>query len=183
MLFFGHIGIPIVAARLSQRRKNPSGFALFFQSLDYRAFILGALLPDLIDKPLSIIFSNVIGTTQSLGHSMLFLILLLLIGFIVYTKFNKPFLLSLAIGVLSHRALDIVTMTYKNFLWPLYGFEFIRIEHLKTNLVQNLINHLTSPYYLFGEIIGLPICVYYFTNMCINSRFVDFIRSGKISIK
>ena len=180
MLFFGHIGIPLATARISHKKIYKSATAKFIESLDYRILIIGALLPDLIDKPLSLYLGKAIGTTQSFGHTLIFAVILLFAGLFLYQKCGKRLFLTLAIGILFHQVLDLVTMNYKNFFWPLYGFKFIQSKQFETSLTQKLINHISSPYYLIGEIVGLIITTYYFVKIYINGRLIDFIKSGKM---
>lgn len=182
MIFSGHIGIPLAVAKISQKRICKPDLIKFIKSIDYRVFLVGALLPDLIDKPLSIFLGNAIGTSQSYGHTLIFSTIMLLSGLFLYKKYDIRLLLTLAIGILFHQALDLPTMHYKNFFWPLYGFKLIPSDHFESNLIKRLLNDISSPYYLTGEIIGLPITIYYFAKVCIERKLNDFIKFGKIEI-
>ncbi|NTV90821.1 MAG: hypothetical protein HGA22_10775 [Clostridiales bacterium] len=161
MILFGHIGIPLKALQII-RTKTPAMENKFIRELDYRIFLVGALLPDLIDKPLYFCFRDLVGTSQFIGHTLVFLLVLLAAGLFFDKKLCRPALLTLAAGVFSHQALDFIVMNYTNFLWPVFGFDFVHSQAADMTLANRLINHITSPYYLIGELIGLPIVLCYF---------------------
>lgn len=79
MIFFGHLGLGITLARPWMGKERET---------DARVVLLGCLLPDLLDKPLYYGLSawtgssgdaiGLISGTRTLGHALLFLLLLLL---------------------------------------------------------------------------------------------------------
>ena len=81
MIFFGHLGLGLTLARPWMGKER---------STDPRAVLVGCVLPDLIDKPLYYGLSawtghsgdalGVISGTRTLGHTLLFLIALLLVS-------------------------------------------------------------------------------------------------------
>jgi membrane-bound metal-dependent hydrolase YbcI (DUF457 family) len=83
---------------------------------------LGAVLPDLIDKPVGhIIFAQSIGFGRIYSHTLLFFILILLAGLACWRWWKNPFFLALAVGVMSHQVLDLMWNEPANWFWPLYG--------------------------------------------------------------
>src|SRR5580704_10954240 len=93
MFVFGHIGIGRTLAGPWRRR------------LPAFPFIVGALLPDLIDKPLY--YSRIwefVSCTRTFGHTGL---LLALIGAVAYLTRSRG-LAALALGVATHLVLDCV---------------------------------------------------------------------------
>jgi membrane-bound metal-dependent hydrolase YbcI (DUF457 family) len=86
------------------------------------ACALGAVLPDLIDKPLGyIILSGSVGYGRIYTHTLLFLILALAVGIILLWAFRSPVVLAGAIGVASHQFLDTMWVYPRNWLYPFRG--------------------------------------------------------------
>jgi hypothetical protein len=123
MFALGHLGIGKKLAARPFRR---------FSAADKRAFFIGALLPDLIDKPLYYIpawltgrhgaAAGTLSGTHLFAHTGLFLLVLTAAGLIT----RSPPLKALAIGVATHFVLDFVglSMNLGTLLWPLLGWRF-----------------------------------------------------------
>ncbi|HEV8573439.1 MAG TPA: metal-dependent hydrolase [Dehalococcoidia bacterium] len=91
---------------------------------DYRFVALGALLPDLIDKPLAwFILGDRVEDNHLLAHTMLFGLILALPGLYLTSRGN-PWLISLACGVIVHLFCDPVLREPRTLAWPLYGTTF-----------------------------------------------------------
>ena len=87
------------------------GFILFFffkstSAIFYTGF--GSILPDLIDKPVAVLFfENSIYWGRSYTHTLIFCIILIIIGIIYLIKYHdKIGLLCIGIGCLSHQLTD-----------------------------------------------------------------------------
>ena len=125
-----------VAAGAAQAQAAPRDDATRHSSIadaiDYRLVALGALLPDLIDKPLSwFIIGDALNNNGHLfGHTLLFALTMLLPGLYLLVSRNDPRLLAVAVAVLSHFAGDPVTHAPRILLWPLFGVEFSRVSLL-----------------------------------------------------
>jgi hypothetical protein len=147
MFVLGHVGI----GKKLAARVYPD-----FSRAEKRAFFVGVLLPDLIDKPLYYVpawltgkrgaAAGIVSGTHSFAHTGLFLVAAALV-----TR-ARP-LRALAIGVGTHLVLDIVglTMNRATLLWPLFGW------HFPTYPFRNLTEHLGTilrPVTLAGEAIG-----------------------------
>ena len=82
MLLFGHIGITLgvfIVLGILHPQIN--------SIIDKKFLIIGALLPDLIDKPLRmVIFSSCLANGRIIGHTLLFSVIILLIGLFLYDK-------------------------------------------------------------------------------------------------
>jgi hypothetical protein len=92
MFLFGHIGVTLGIF---------FGLAILAPRLliiiDPMFLAIGALLPDLIDKPLGrIIFAHTIANGRIIGHTLLFSILIFMIGLYLYDKRTDIRVLSLA---------------------------------------------------------------------------------------
>ena len=84
--------------------------------------IFGALLPDLIDKPLGLlVLSSSIGSGRIFSHTLLFLLLLLIAGLAIRSRYRAPALLAVAVGVASHQALDLMWEMPETWFYPFLG--------------------------------------------------------------
>lgn len=85
-------------------------------------FVIGAILPDLIDKPLGyIFFADVFGNGRIFMHSLLVFSILLIIGLLIWKYLAHPAGLAVAFGVLSHQILDLMWKDPTAWYFPLFG--------------------------------------------------------------
>ncbi|NLB00314.1 MAG: metal-dependent hydrolase [Methanomicrobiales archaeon] len=105
----------------------------FARYLDDRRLIgfaaLGAILPDLIDKPIGhILLAETLDSGRLFGHGLLFIALIAVAGVYLYWRRESFALLAVAAGVLSHQVLDamwaIPVSWYFPFLGPYEPHEF-----------------------------------------------------------
>lgn len=125
--------------------------------VDLRPFFLGALLPDLIDKPIFYLFPGIIAGTRGYAHTLLFMIVI----FLVAQFFKSRVALSIAFGVLAHLLLDNVgdylhienslVKSYQTLFWPMRGYDFPSTAYLT---IVDQANRLRSPYLIITESIG-----------------------------
>jgi uncharacterized membrane protein YhaH (DUF805 family) len=124
-----------------------------------RAFFLGALLPDLIDRPLFYIpfwltgrrgaDAGILSGTHLFAHTLLFLLALA----VTARRARAPALRAVAVGVATHFVLDVVglSMGLGTLLWPLFGWRF------PVSPFRSLGQHpstILSPITLAGELLG-----------------------------
>jgi hypothetical protein len=153
MFALGHVGI---GKRLVARAYR------HFSRAEKRAFFVGALLPDLVDKPLYYGWSwltgkrgaaaGIISGTHLFAHTALFLLTLAAAALV--TRSHR--LRALAIGVATHLVLDIVglSMGLRSLLWPLLGWQFPSYPF------RSLADHLGTifrPVTFAGEALGAAI--------------------------
>lgn len=122
MLLFGHLGITLGIF---------FGLVFFFPRL--RTVItpaylaIGALLPDLVDKPIGrVIFASSIANGRIIGHTLLFSFVLVLLGLYLYEKRRDIKVIALAAGSFFHIFEDQMWAQPRTFLWPLHGLSFPR---------------------------------------------------------
>jgi hypothetical protein len=85
-------------------------------------FVIGSLLPDLIDKPFGyILFGDIIGSGRTYAHGLLFFIILLIAGILLWKYRSHPAGLALAAGILLHQILDLIWQDPKVWYYPLAG--------------------------------------------------------------
>ena len=110
----GIVANPHPAAVASARRNR----------IDYRFVALGALLPDIIDKPLTwLLFPDAFNDDHIFGHALLLPLSLLLLGLFFARRGDaRPFLVGA--GALTHLLVDPVVLYRQTLFWPLLGLEF-----------------------------------------------------------
>lgn len=132
----GHLGIGLGLAWLLSW-KSP-------RRIDYRFVLLGAILPDLIDKPLA----YATGLDSRLwAHTFLFLFGILALSFV-------PTLRSLRLvgfGVATHLLLDMIWNQPAIVLYPAFGWTFSAAPFNVGGWFNTLLH---DPYVQFGEIVG-----------------------------
>lgn len=133
MLLFGHLGVTLGIF---------FGLGLFIPRLrtiiDPRYLAIGAILPDLIDKPIGeVIFASTFSSGRIIGHTLLFSLLLFMIALYMYERNRDIRGLSLTAGSFLHLFEDEMWSDPQTFLWPLFGWSFPResrdyigLEHL-----------------------------------------------------
>ena len=83
---------------------------------------LGAVLPDLIDKPVGhILLADSLDSGRIFAHGLLFLVLLLALGIAVERRQGSFALLAVAAGGLSHQVLDTMWTLPVTWCFPLLG--------------------------------------------------------------
>ena len=87
------------------------------------ACVAGAVLPDLIDKPLGILLTETVGYGRIYAHTLLFASFILVAGVAAWRWNRKGGLLVLALGcgVLSHQILDAMWFEPAAWFWPALG--------------------------------------------------------------
>ena len=83
--------------------------------------ILSAVLPDLLDKPLALLFPGLFGTGRTIAHSLLFFSLVLMAGLLVWRYRHSLLGLACACGILSHQVLDAMWRVQATWFFPLFG--------------------------------------------------------------
>ena len=139
---------------------NPGHIARL-NKIDYRLVLVGAILPDIIDKPLGALFASTFGSGRLFCHSLLFVLLITLFGLYLYRR-GKAWLLTISFGCFIHLTLDEMWLMPQTFLWPLYGLSFEQFDPSgyvwSLDYVARMINWLlTDPHVLVPEIVGAAI--------------------------
>jgi hypothetical protein len=113
MLPAGHIEYTWGALNLLQRK------ARLFEDADYRVAALAALLPDLIDKPLSLLVFTDSKSSQGLAHTLL---VHLLVSLIIFVWWRKGFVYALAFN--AHLLADRIWRYPRTLFFPFLGWQF-----------------------------------------------------------
>ena len=187
MLILGHVGITLGVVRSGEAAAGEllfDGRETGSKSLDYRFLAFGALLPDIIDKPVGLlILPERLGTTQSIGHTLIFSLVFLIIGCLAYRHNGKLPLLSLAIGCIGHLILDGMWSRPDTLLWPTLGSQFSFGDH------RGLLGYLpelwphagTYPWIALSEVIGGWIIGYWVLKLRRERRLRYFVKHGVLA--
>jgi inner membrane protein len=213
MLVFAHVGFALVAAlavdavvprrhssttpmpgecaAAPQRSDSPGRFlaapAARLESLadriDIRFLFLGALLPDIIDKPIGrLLFQETFENGRIFAHTLVFLVVLTLIGLYMYKKGGSLAGLTLSFGVLTHLLLDAMWQLPQTLFWPLYGFSF---DKYYTDLyswsgIQHAVEEvLARPVIVLPELIGAMVFMWFLWRLVKTRRLYAFLRYGR----
>ena len=203
MWLFAHAGIPTGLVWLcnkatacgkpdmASQRQYPGGarqpndhvtaLAGIFSQVDYRLLMLGTLLPDIIDKPLGAwILGGTLSNTRIFTHTLLFVLLLAIVGICLYLITGRQGGLWLSFGCLTHLCLDQMWLNPRTLLWPIYGWSFERMN--LNNWLENGISSLATNQRLYvPEIIGAIILALFFIDVLRQGKLYSFLKTGKVA--
>lgn len=149
-MLFWHLGGTVLIAR----------YVFKDAAMDLRWLALGALLPDLVDKPIgSVLFAGTFDSHRLWGHTLLFPVVLLAVAMVAFRRGTtaRKNALAVVLGVFIHLLLDGAWLRHEGFLWPLFGLDFPRMaNHQLGDLVRSMI---TNPMVIAGEVLGLAYLV------------------------
>ena len=177
-------GLPIEkgATKRPQSRTRPvTWFAFLARRADIRLLLLGSLLPDVIDKPIGqLMFRETFSNGRIFSHTLLFFILVTIIGTYLFHARGKTWLLAIAVGTFTHLVFDQVWNIPKTLFWPLYGFAFEKIN--LTGWTGGIFDALLhNPEVYVPEIMGGGILFLFAWTLVRRRRVKIFIRKGVIT--
>lgn len=180
MIFFGHLGITTGAFKVYESIINKNEDRESKPLIDYRIVLVGSILPDIIDKPIgAFLFRSTFHNSRIFGHTLLFSLILILIGLFRLLKERKNRILLLGISSSIHLILDSMWLYTKILFWPYYGWKFP--ERPEGNWLNNdIIRLITDPSYYLPETIGFIILAYYIIKTIRGKQFNNFIKQGKL---
>ena len=129
-------------------------YAFRDERMDLRFLMLGAVLPDLIDTPIGLLFFGRFGGVRLAAHSLL-AASILMASIVLATRRGRPRKkwMGLAIGMLIHMFLDAMWASPETLWWPLFGFEFSPSG--ATDVAQYMSEVLANGLVWLGEAVGL----------------------------
>jgi len=178
MIFFGHLGITTGVFKIYEnmvyRGKDLNSKSL----IDYRVVLVGAILPDIIDKPIgAFLFRSTFHNSRIFAHTLIFSAILVLLGLYMLCKHRKNNILILGLSTSIHLVLDNMWLYPGILLWPYFGLKFPqRVEGNWLN--SDFVRLFSDPSYYIPEIIGFIIIACYFYPLAKNKRIKDFIKKG-----
>jgi inner membrane protein len=156
-LLLWHLGVgaTLVYVTLGRRR------------IDYRFILIGAVVPDLIDVPLSYVF----GWPGHRGpaHTLLAVIIVTVFVIVAFRGTRRLSLFGLGVGWLTHLVGDGMWSVPRTFLWPLFGTRFggSPSEPYSVDLLVHPLSHLTT---WGGEVVGLAILFWFWIAFRLGER-------------
>ncbi len=152
--------------------------------MDLRLLALGAVLPDLIDKPIGwILLSDQFDTGRLYAHALLFPVVLLALVMLATNRgtARRRAWLGFPIGALLHLFLDLQFTEPEGFWWPFLGTDFPGED---AAIGSRIVDSLTNPWLVAGEIVGLAylVVLYRRGGLTESGRRDEFLRDGRIPL-
>jgi hypothetical protein len=160
--------------------------------------MLGSMLPDLIDKPLVLMITDKpVGSARFIAHSLIFAVILLLLGELYDLVFKRRWLLLIACASFAHIIEDLIWRTPKVLFWPYYDWVlgYIKISKpvMSSGYIENRVRIITTsiskldmgkilqkPSVVIPEIIGGVVLLYFLIKLIRSRRLGWFIKTGRI---
>lgn len=127
--------------------------------IDYRYVLLGALLPDLVDAMLG--FSGVhLSGGRGPGHSLLMVVAVGVTIVIGLSGARRLSVFGIAVGWLTHLALDGMWEAPRIFLWPVFGLQPVAgvSETYSWDVLAHPLDHLWT---WAGEVVGALVLAWF----------------------
>jgi len=138
-----HVGATVAIARYAFRDDR----------MDLRMLVLGALLPDLIDTPIGLIFYGHLGGVRLVTHGLLLAAAVMVVVVLSTSRGrHRKAWMPLAIGLLLHVVLDAMWLDPETLWWPLFGWEFSSAG--PENVGDYVVDVLTDWRVWSGEVVG-----------------------------
>lgn len=174
-MLFWHLGLTVAIVF----------FTLGRRSIDYRVVMLGAILPDLLDKPIgTLLLRDRFQNGRIYGHTLLFsLVLVLGIQSILRGRSARRWFV-LPIACLIHLGLDSMWNDPVTLFWPLFGTKFpITIE--PNYWWEVWLRPFRHPVYAVQEFLGLGLLIYFAFAFGLfhRDRLRAFMRDGIVTEK
>lgn len=151
-MLFWHLGATCVVILI----------ALGVRRIDFRVVMLGAVLPDLIDKPIGTVFFEAkFASSRLYGHTLLMVTLLLVGVQLVLRGSTARRWFILPIAALIHLALDGMWNQPVTLFWPLFSTTFPP-DQTGNYWLEVLKRPLENGWVLAGELAGLGMLIYLF---------------------
>ena len=186
MLFAGHIGITLAAAKGApivisyvRKRIGPPGDDDEFkrswtETLDDRALIIGSILPDIVDKPLALVIAPALvgHSLRTIGHTIAFAVILLAVATVIATRSKLRWPLAMAFASTGHLALDMMWYSPRILLWPISASTFSPrfIHEWGPN---------PDAIYLIAEIVGVLIILGLAIRLTTTSQLRNWLLTGR----
>lgn len=129
------------------------------QRIDLRVLFVGALLPDVIDKPLGLLLlPDIYGSGRLFGHSLLFVLAIGLAGAWLHRARTRNWLLVLTFGAAMHLLLDAMWRAPSVLFWPFVG-SLPQGGSPEAWLTRVLATPAQNPSALVSEAVGLVLLI------------------------
>jgi len=152
--------------------------------MDLRWLAVGALLPDIVDKPIaSIIWNDVFHTHRVYAHALILPVAGLIVVMLVTRRGTavRKAAIAMVLGWFVHLVLDGVWASPEAFLWPFFGADFPEVAGSDfATLVGDMI---ANPLVWAGEAAGAGYLVFLWRrHLSEPGSLRRFARSGRIEL-
>jgi len=179
MIFLGHVGITTAAVKAYEKISSKK-IKKDKLSIDYRVVMIGAMLPDIIDKPIgAYFFRSTFHNSRIFSHSLVFSIALMILGSYYFYRRKNNHVFILGVCSLIHQTLDSMWLYPGILYWPAYGWKFPTRPEGQW-LESSLAKLLTDPYVYVPEIIGAVIIAYYVIRVITKETIKEFLKYGRL---
>lgn len=160
MFLFGHLGVTLgIAVLLFRILKIKPNRRI------YLTVLVGAILPDLIDKPIGeIVLSQSLSNGRLFAHTFLFIFILLLIGMYLHKRNGEIRGFILCGAAFIHLCEDRMWLTPETLFYPVFGFAFpqgvVESHWWEYFIAMFFRTYSLSPdaaYTFYSELIGITI--------------------------
>jgi membrane-bound metal-dependent hydrolase YbcI (DUF457 family) len=155
------------------------GLGALSRFLDIRILMIGALMPDIIDKPLSFLG---FGNGRSITHTLLVFLIVLALALYLWKNRRQTWLIAIAVGMFTHLIFDRMWSTPRTLFWPLYGWAFTPAVQ-KIGLGQFTLwwhELFANSYVYISETIGFLVFVFFVGILLREKKLQAFLLKGKI---
>jgi hypothetical protein len=168
-----HVGMTTLIARYVFR--DPA--------MDLRWLALGALLPDIVDKPIGSVFWNDVFHAHRLFAHTLILPVTALAAVMLATRRGtvaRRAAIAVVLGWLVHLVLDGVWAGPEAFLWPIFGLDFPQTA--RSDFLSLVRDMIANPLVWAGEAAGGAYLIYMWRRRLSEPGSVRrFLREGRIA--
>ena len=172
-MLFWHLGATVAVARYTFRDAR----------MDLRFLAFGAIVPDLIDTPIGLVFWESFHSVRLWSHSLL-ASSVVMVAVLLRTRRGRPRRrwMAIAVGMLLHLFLDAMWDSQETLWWPFLGLDITEQAFSSVALYVGAV--LSSPIVWAGEIVG---AVYLFVlgrrgGLYGGEKRREFLRTGVIDV-
>ncbi|MGH2772228.1 MAG: metal-dependent hydrolase [Actinomycetota bacterium] len=157
-------------------------FTLGRRSIDYRVVMLGGILPDLIDKPIGLVFDDRFATTRLYGHTLLLTVSILLLVQLTLRGNRARTWFVLPIASALHLVFDAMWNFPITLFWPFFSTGFPASQ---TGWLDPLLHPLEHWVKWLMEIAGIALLVYFAAayRLFDRPRIKAFLKTGRLTDK
>ena len=168
-------------------------FVSVARQIDYRLILVGSLLTDVIDRPLTLLlFGQPLNPGRLFCHSLLFLVILSLTAVYFYNRRGTTWPIALSFGIFFHLILDRMWLMPQTLFWPIYGWVWAKqapsgFGTIAPSLWQDTFHVLlydvrSTPAIYIPEIIGACILLGFAVLLVRRKRVCAFLKTGAAQV-
>jgi inner membrane protein len=152
----------------------------FANEIDYRLILVGALIPDLIDKPLIFAVNPhfVNSSLRSVGHSVVGAVAMFAIVWVITKGWQRASTLSFGFALAAHLVVDRMWEMPEVLLWPTLGYvlpeQNIPFSHWWRN-------HFERPPTTLIDLVGIALLVLVVGRVTVSRSTIRFLKTGQWS--